>query len=164
MKRILAILLTAAMLFISGCSNAEPLTKQEYFDEITKRVYIRNAAVTEICFSLYEYETNDIPLDKDEIRTKAQNAENALVEIKSLTPPSEYSGYHADMCDGVNSALPWFDALDDAIEADNKAAFSNASDRMNEISDKSTLLSAWYDYVVAVSDEVDMNTDRFTDN
>lgn len=160
MKKYLTVILAAFALLISGCTGGKPLTKQEYFDEVTKLVYTRNAAVIEICFSLYEYEENDTPLNKDEVRAQAQTAEEAVLQIKSLTPPSEYSGYHTEMCDGVSSELQWFDALDTALAADSKSEFSQAADRMHEISEKSTLISAWSNFVISVSGEVEIDYEK----
>ena len=156
MKKIMALIAVWLLLLASGCAGVKPLTKQEYFDAVQDSITAYTAVTWDIAEPLYEYEINGTSFDREELRSISQNAEDMLVRIKTLVPPQEYSGYHDKLCDGVDSILPWFDALDTALNAESKTEFSQAAVKMQESSEKSTLLTEWMEFVIAVSDEVEL--------
>ena len=160
MKKTMTTIAASVLLLMGGCAKSEPLTKQEYFDEITKLVYVHNSAIIEIATPLYEYEMNDIPFDEDALRVQAQKIEDALEQIIDLTPPSEYSEYHDKICDGVDSKLLWLEALDDVLGAKDKEEFKLAADVMVEVDMNSTFLSAWSEFVISVSGEVEIDFEK----
>ncbi len=156
MKKALWAISFLLILLVGGCAGGTPLTKQEYFDAVQNSITAYTAAALDIAQPLYEYEINGTPFDREELQAISQNTENMLLKIKTLVPPQEYSGYHDKLCDGVDSILPWFDALDTVLNAASKTEFSQAGVKMREASERSTLLSEWMEFVIAVSDEVEL--------
>ncbi|MGN0678048.1 MAG: hypothetical protein ACI4JS_00120 [Oscillospiraceae bacterium] len=154
---VLALVLPIVML--CGCSGGEPLSKQEYFDEVAKRALHYLAFQRELSRAMIEYETNGTPIDREANKQRANEAKKAIKEIKSFTPPDDYKEYHSDLCDGADSVLPYINSVDKICAAKDKEKYLQAKDKAWELDEDCTFLDAWLDFLIAVTAEGEVEID-----
>lgn len=137
MKRILAVLLTAVLLTLTGCSGE--LTAEEYRASLSECVQAYSRQQIRIAVEIAKGEETDW----DTLKTYVSDGRAALDETSQLNPPVEYSGQHKAICEAMSPEKLWLDAIEKV--ADN-GGFTDelVQEVLLHVSD-----SEYYDYVIA---------------
>lgn len=153
MKRVFAFFVAVVLILpLCGCSGGEPLTKQEYADEIYYRVSYYCRFTSELGFADYEYKTNGKAVDLEKFRKQAEYSETLIKGIKHLVPPAEYKKYHNEFCDGIKYHTAFYSELDKALNAESMEEFDKALQQAYQ-NDECTIMSTFSDFIqVTVKD------------
>lgn len=110
MKKILAVILTALMLVVSGCSGE--MTEEKYYDKLTDNIQ-EYLALSDDVSAQSELGSAS---DPSQLKAALDLAEKPLDAILALDPPESLSEKHQALCDGVELQKQWIAAIRAAIE------------------------------------------------
>lgn len=109
MKKILAVILAALMLMISGCSGE--MTEEKYFDKLTDNIQEYLSLADDVSAQSELGSASD----STQLRAALDRAEKPLDAILALKPPESLSEKHQTLCDGVELQKQWIAAIRTAV-------------------------------------------------
>ncbi|MBD9061601.1 MAG: hypothetical protein EGR45_06220 [Ruminococcaceae bacterium] len=129
MKKILAVILAALTIMVSGCSGA--LSEQEYCDRFFDSYcsFLTDVRVISSEFSKIQ-DGDSVDCDWDKVKTSAMSARSSLEAIEKLTPPEKYSAQHSEMIEKISGNKNWCDIA--AQVADDRSATEEKLDELRD--------------------------------
>ncbi len=134
MKKILAVIATALVMMISGCSMA--LSENQYYDRFRENYSVYVQRVTSISMKLMEIEYGSGECDWDDLDADLKTARDSLDAIEKLSPPPIYSAQHQNLCEEMKAEKVWCDAVakvaeDKEMNDDNLKGVTDAGNASN---------------------------------